>query len=744
MRDGTFTKISTIMSLASINIKFQVDLSQFSTEMQNSLRAIDKFGQKMQQLGQSMSTYVTLPILAAGGAAIKFASDFEESSNKVDVAFGNNADSVKEFSKTTLESFGISKGSALELASLFGDMATSMGLPQAEAAKMSTTLVGLAGDLSSFKNISIEQAQTALKGIYTGETESLKQLGVVMTQAALQEYAYAQGINKKITAMGEAEKVNLRYNFVLAKTANAQGDFERTGGGAANQMRIFQETLKEIATSLGEVILPAFTKIISKVNEWLKAFNNLSDGTRNVIVIVAAVAAAIGPLAIAIGAVASTIPAIIAGFTAMSAAIGLSLGPITLLVAGLAAVAYAVVVNWEPIKKTLVDIANYFVDLYNNSMVFRGAIEGIALSFKNMWAIAKLQFSSLLATGIFVAKSIFDAFKNLGSLIKSVLTFDVAGIKSAFANGFADAGKNAVAFFNSLATNGKETAAEIGANIATALNNTFNGSKLQKLVVPGEKVDATAVSAAVADAVKDGLAGKGEKGSNKVTAIGGKIAPAGLVDVKSTAEIKPIDLNIIDPSWDAALVKMQQIMEMGQIVSSSVGSAFESMSTRLLDSLGLANEGLAGFANSLVQTGFKLISNLLQQVIKTIALRRAESVANAVSGATASGAASGPLAVFTTPAFIATAVGGVLAAFAALPKFESGGIVGGSSFYGDKIMARVNSAEMISNQDQQRNIWGAMNSGSGGVVTIIPSIVYRGADMLIQFERATKEKNRLT
>lgn len=719
-------------SLASINIRFKADLSEFSSEMQNSLREIDKFGQKMQAVGSQLSGFITLPLLAAGAASIKFASDFEESTNKVDVAFGPAAQAVKDFSKTTLDSFGIASGSALEMASLFGDMGTSMGIPQVAAAKMSTSLVGLAGDLASFKNIGIDQAQTALAGIFTGETESLKRLGVVMTEAALQEYAYAQGIRTKVSEMDQAEKVQLRYNFVLSKTTNAQGDFERTGGGAANQMRIFQEVLKEIATSLGQVILPIFTKIVTKINEWLKSFNSLSEGTKTTIVIVAGLAAAIGPLLIVIGAVASAIPVITAGFAAMGVVTGATLTPVLAIVAALGAVAYVVANNWGPIKKTLVEVANYFVDLYNNSMVFRGAIEYITMSFKNMWAVAKLVFNNLLATVEFVGNNIFNIFKTLGGLIKSVLTFDLNGIKNALSSGFSTIGKDAVAFFRKLSDNTKATANEIGENVTTALKNTMDGRNIPKIVIAKDKVDATAVTDAVAEAVVKGATGKASTDKTpQVKALNNTLKPAGLADVKG-AQIGPVDVKVQGEAIEGLADKMLKLQEVGQAVGASVADAFATLTGNIITSLGLAKDGFGGFIGGLVQTITKLIAMML-----------ASSISQSIAGASAAGAATGPAAIFTTPAFIATAVGGVLAAFAAIPKFATGGIVGGSSMYGDKILARVNSGEMIANASQQKVIYGAMNSGSN-VQVLIPEIKLRGADIAIAFNRSNEINKRIS
>lgn len=720
-------------NLASINIRFAVDLKQFSTEMQNSLRTIDKVGQKFQEVGRNMSAYVTLPILAAGAAAVKFASDFQESTNKVDVAFGTSSAAVKEFSKTTLESFGISKGSALEMASLFGDMATSMGLPQNAAAKMSTSLVGLAGDLASFKNIGIDQAQTALAGIFTGETESLKRLGIVMTEAALQEYALSQGIQTRVQDMGQAEKVQLRYNYVMEKTVNSQGDFARTGGGAANQMRIFQETLKEIGTSLGEVVLPMFTRVITTVNEWLKAFNNLGEGTQTTIMVIAGIAAAIGPLLLAFGAISSAIPAIVAGFGTLSAAVGLSLGPITAIVAGLAAVAYVVVNNWGPIKKTLVDVANYFVDLYNNSTLFRGAVEFVIIVFKNLWTNAKLAFNNILATATYVGNNIFNFFKTLGGLIKAILTFDVDGLKKALSNGFSQIGTDSVAFFRRLANNGKEAAKEIGDNVTTALSNTFNGNKIKKIVIPKEKVDATQVTEAVSEAVQAGMSKSGKKkdGTPQVQSVG-SLASTGLTDLKGAEISTSFNVEDINPNVDSLTEKLLYLQQVGQEVGTSVADAFSGMTSRLLESLGLANDGFGGF-----------IGGLLQTVTKLIAMMLASAISQSIAGATASGVATGPAAIFTTPAFIATAVGGVLAAFAAIPKFATGGIVAGGSMYGDKILARVNSGELILNNKQQKSVLGAMNSG-GGITTIIPDVRIQGQDLIVVFERAQNRKNRIS
>jgi len=349
--------------------ELKVILTGDATKLSASLNAAEKklksFGDSATKIGKSMSLFVTAPIILAGGAAIKMASDFQESLNKVDVAFKGSSNEVRDFAKTTLESFGIAEGTALDMAALFGDMATSMGASTSEAAQLSTSLVGLAGDLASFKNMNIEEVTTALNGVFTGETESLKRLGIVMTEANLAQFALEQGNLKNIKSFTQAEKVQLRYAFVMAKSENAIGDFARTSDGAANQMRVFQESIKELGALFGEVILPLFTKVVTKLNSILKGFKNLSPEAKKTIVVIAGIVAAIGPLLIVVGLMAKGLAGLRVAIVSVNTA--LLANPFIAAAAAVTAlgVAFLVAANkiapslstWEQIKTSLSGIA---------------------------------------------------------------------------------------------------------------------------------------------------------------------------------------------------------------------------------------------------------------------------------------------------------------------------------------------------------------------------------------------------
>lgn len=373
------------MAANELKVLLTGDAKQLEAALSKTQQKLKKFGESAKAIGKSMSIYVTAPITVAGGAAIKFASDFEESLNKVDVSFKNSSQEVRNFAKTTLESFGIAEGTALDMAALFGDMSTSMGLTTSEAANLSTSLVGLAGDLASFKNMNIEEVTTALNGVFTGETESLKRLGIVMTEVNLQQFALEQGIKENIKNFTQSEKVQLRYNYVMAQTTNAQGDFARTSDGAANQMRIFQETLKELGAEFGQVLLPLFTKIITKVNQLLKEFKALSPETKKVIIVIAGVVAAIGPLLFAIGTLTSTvIPALVTGFGVVTKAAGLfriaitaATGPIGLIIGaitGLVAVFTKLADKVAPNVSTIDQLKHAFLGLKDGTVSARLAL----------------------------------------------------------------------------------------------------------------------------------------------------------------------------------------------------------------------------------------------------------------------------------------------------------------------------------------------------------------------------------
>ena len=295
------------------------NFSALQMKMADIGQSMQNIGSKMVGVGRNLSMSITVPLVAAGTAAVNLASNMEESSSKVDVVFGNMAESVKEFTDTSLEAYGVSNVKAMTMIGTFGAMATSLGLSKQQAAEMATTLTGLAGDMASFHNSQVDITNTALTGIFTGETEALKKFGIAMTETNLEEFAKSQG--KVYKTMDQAEKVMTRYQFILQNQAAAIGDYQRTSEGTANSINTFKGSLEELGVVLGEKILPIITPIIQKITDMVQAFAELPEPVQKVIDISLLLAAVLGPVILLIGGLASAIGAAAPALAAIGAAL---------------------------------------------------------------------------------------------------------------------------------------------------------------------------------------------------------------------------------------------------------------------------------------------------------------------------------------------------------------------------------------------------------------------------------------
>ena len=420
------------------------NFSNLATQMADIGQKMQNTGQTLTNLGTKMTTSITLPLAAAGAAMAKFASDTEESRNKVDTVFGAMSDSVKEFADNALTAYGLAEGSALEMASTFGAMASSMGLTEQTSAKMSTSLTGLAADMASFYNVSTDVAQTSLQGVFTGETEALKKFGIVMTQTNLEDFAKKNG--KVYNQLSENEKVMMRYAYVMNATKDAQGDFARTSDGAANSFRVLQESLKELATAFGEELLPIITPMVQGLTKAIQAFSELPAPIKKVIVVLGLIVAAIGPVITIIGGLMTSLGAIItkgpfiaAAFATLVPAIKAvavsfveltaAAAPWIAIAAAIVAVGYLIYKNWDQISdaaKRMAREVKAAFDSFRDKLVevkdiVKGKLEEIIEYFKKLpgklaqaikeaAARIKEEFNNMIANAKTSGKHFIDGF----------------------------------------------------------------------------------------------------------------------------------------------------------------------------------------------------------------------------------------------------------------------------------------------------------------------------------------------
>lgn len=198
--------------------------------------------------------------------AIDISSSLTEVENVVRTTFGNYEKLIQDFSKTSIQDFGMSELTAKQVASRFQAMGTAMGFSQGKMADMSLQLTKLTADMASFYDMEQSDVARNLQAVFTGETEPLRKYGLDLTQATLKEWAMKQGLDADISSMTQAEKTMLRYQYVMANTAAAQGDFARTSDTWANQIRILKQSFEQLAAIIGGALINAFKPFVQTLN----------------------------------------------------------------------------------------------------------------------------------------------------------------------------------------------------------------------------------------------------------------------------------------------------------------------------------------------------------------------------------------------------------------------------------------------------------------------------------------------
>lgn len=411
------------LNVGTLYATLDLDSAHANASLASFNSSMKKAGEKISGMGDKLVKGLTLPIAGAAIGFVKMASDYNENLNKVNVAFGKNAGQVSTWASNATKNFGLSGNAALEMTSLFGDMATGMGINTGSAATMSTSMAGLAADLSSYKNISVEQAQSALAGVFTGEGDSLKQLGIIMTEGSLEAFALSTHQKKLWKNMTDGEKATVRLAFVMSKTKNATGDYARTSGGTANQIRGFQAAISNLSVAFGSILLPVITPIIAKATELANKFTKLSPAMQKNILIIMAIAAAIGPVLIVIGSLitmAGTLGTVIAG---LGAAMAFILSPIGLIIIGIVALVAVFVYLYKTNKRFASSVVALWTDIKSTITVILAQLKIVFTVFvavvHQIWA---KYGSALLTIAVVAFNLIASVIRTALNIIKNVIT----------------------------------------------------------------------------------------------------------------------------------------------------------------------------------------------------------------------------------------------------------------------------------------------------------------------------------
>lgn len=698
------------MALSNFVIPVKVDTSQVSKGLRNVSNQFKNLSNGLKSTGQALTLGVTAPLALLGREFVKTASDAEETQAKFSAVFKELTGDAEDFVQATADRIGRSTNDLRKFMGTLQDTFVPLGFAREEGLEFSKALTQLTLDLASFNNMAEAEVMQGLQSAIVGNHETMRKFGVIINQTNLNQELLNMGVKDGIKNATEAQKAQARLNIIMAGTADAQGDAERTAGSFANQTRRLQGVFEELAVELGNIIMPVIQKIITFFGNLITRFRGLSGETKILVVALSGIALALGPV---------------------MTALGLLISPIGLAVAGFLGFAKVIYDNSDTVIDNLVAIANNFINIYNQSLIVRAGVQSLFFVFKTIFNAIK--------TGI---ESIVELFSGFGRIVVSALKGDLKGIQNIFNETFTNIGEDVQGFGEDVAN-----------DFLNGYENVING-QLENIT---KETLQNGVSGGI-NAVKDFIITKAKElglniGTN--TSLG---FSEGLNTLVSDDEESPLTkLNN----------KFTEVKEKGQEMANAVSGAFGQFATNVVGSFELANEGANQFFNQIVSMMIKLIQMVIQDAIirkmtnkqkvqdeaKTlgtiaglrlaglgtqaaaltakIGLDQASATSSAIAGASSSAAATGPAAIFTQPAFIATMVGGVLAAFASIPKFAKGGIVTGPTLG----LIGEAGAEAIIPLNKLDNMMGGGTKGE---------FILRGQDLVLALERADDFRTRIT
>ena len=375
------------MAQKTLSVKLSLNDKQFQSALRKSTRSIQRFGRKMKNFGDTMTRNITLPVVGLGAAAVKMASDFEETQSKFNTVFRDISDNAQTASKELSDSFGLSSRASMQLLSDTGDLLTGFGFTQEEALKLSTEVNKLAVDLASFTNVEggAEAASKALTKALLGERESIKSLGIAITEADLKQYAKDQGLVFK--ELDRVSKAQLTFQLAMEQSENAVGDFARTSDSFAGQLRILKGELEDVAVELGVELLPLAKDLVGLLRDLAKFTSQFSSEQRTAALQTAGFAAVLGPIISVVGSIIKAFAFLRKFFFLklipvfkLVASVLMNLSPQGRIISGLIVAASYLVTNWGKVKKGFDDL----VDITNDLLVNLGLLEkkeDLALDF---------------------------------------------------------------------------------------------------------------------------------------------------------------------------------------------------------------------------------------------------------------------------------------------------------------------------------------------------------------------------
>lgn len=525
-------------------------LKQAKRDLNNFNKDVDKIASGISNMGSKLTMGITAPIVGAGAAAFKMAADLQDAMGATDQIFKASADSMKAWADDLPTYYGVAEGEALEYANMMGSMLQNIGgMTEEQAGKQAQTLVALAGDLTAMYGGTTADAVRALTGSLKGNNTMLDNYGMAVNDAMIKTKAMEMGLLSEGESMDLATKQAATLALIMEQTGAAQGQASREAAGASGSMRALVTELKNIATSIGDVLLPVITPFLARINEMLQGFKAMSPATQELAVKIALIAAAVGPalmvlgplislvggaistfgaMGIAIKAGAAGMAVFSAGFPTLATAFGLLTGPVGIaigVIAGLATVIISlwknnedfrngIIAIWEDIKGSLTAVVQFMTGIWENwgkyfitygTAVWESVKIIISTALQIIGEIIALAMNLITLDFDGAWKNIENIFKLGATAVKNVVSTMTQAIKTIFLELIKDAmewGSNLISSFTRGIRSGISNLKETVSDIAHTVSN-FIGFESPTKEGPGRFVDSWGAN--MVEAFVDGM-----------------------------------------------------------------------------------------------------------------------------------------------------------------------------------------------------------------------------------------------
>tara|TARA_R110001606_G_scaffold121818_2_gene254229 strand:+ start:649 stop:3201 length:2553 start_codon:yes stop_codon:yes gene_type:complete len=850
--------------MADQNLKVNItgDSSKLSNALSSASGKLQAFGGKMKSVGKSMTTSLTLPLVAVGAAAAKMAFDFDKSMTSIQALVGVSADKVAEMGETAkkmavdtgksaneaaealffITSAGLRGSDAMDVLNMslkaaavglgetktIADLSTSAmnaygteNLSASGATDILTAAVregkleasALAGamggviPLASNMGVSFDQVGAAMAAMSktgtdaaTGATQLTAILASLKKPTSEAEAAFAsmgmstQSVQQSLSEQGLLSTLEMLQSglkqtgqdttAIFPNIRALKGVLDLTGAGLEDNRKVFDaltnsmgatdkafektsqsasfkmtqglNAMKSSLLDVGQVILTAVAPAVEKIGAFFtnlsEKFKALSPQMQKIIVAFVGIVAALGPVIAILGTLLTLAPAIGAAFTLM-------MGPVGLVIAGLTAIAVIIYKNWAGIKNALIKVGNYFIELYNNSLPIKIAVNAIIMQFKNFLAVGKFVFKSIITVFKSFGKAAMAYLGSVGDILMGIFTLDMAKIKSGF-SGIGDAmRKNFARSINGI----KANASELGGAVVDNFNDAINSKKIAKIRIEAEVVSggsatdttqgslASGAQSAVGGTISGGGGGTGGGGGRgQVSAIGGGLDVSGLTPISDAIQADTLRIPEVMSEQEAVLAEQRAIamanaLEFSMGISQIITGGLNDLAVGIGESLGKALAGGGNLAQNLSKVVLGTLGNMAVQMGKlaiSIGIG-VQAIKKALESLNPAVAIAAGIALIALGSFAKSQAGKIGSGGGGATAFANGGIVSGPTMglVGEYPGARSN-PEVIAPLNKLQNMIGG--SGAATNVNVGGQIRLEGQDLLIAIERATETSDRIS